>query len=34
MCGHLGAVILKLNELEINELPFDYQSDKLQKSKK
>ena len=33
MCGHLGAVILKLNELEINELPFDYQSDKLQKIK-
>lgn len=33
MCGHLGAVILKLNELEINEPPFDYQSDKLQKIK-
>ena len=33
MCGHLGAVILKLNELEINQLPFDYQSDKLQKIK-
>ena len=33
MCGHLGAVILKLNELEINEFPFDYQSDKLQKIK-
>ena len=26
MCGHLGAVILKLNELEINEFPFDYQT--------
>ena len=34
MCGHLGAVILKLNELEINELPFDYQSDNYKKSKK
>lgn len=33
MCGHLGAVILKLNELEINEPPFDYQSDKLQSKK-
>ena len=29
MCGHLGAVIMKLNELEINDFPFEYQSEKL-----
>ncbi|MBS7123155.1 DEAD/DEAH box helicase [Faecalibacillus intestinalis] len=33
MCGHLGAVIMKLNELEINDFPFDYQSEKLEKMK-
>ncbi len=33
MCGHLGAVIMKLNELEINHFPFDYQSEKLEKMK-
>lgn len=34
MCGHLGAVIMKLNELEINDFPFDYQSEKVEKMKK
>ena len=33
MCGHLGAVIMKLNELEINDFPFEYQSEKLEKMK-
>lgn len=33
MCGHLGAVIMKLNELEINDFPFDYQSEKVEKMK-
>ena len=33
MCGHLGAVIMKLNELEINDFPFDYQNKKLEKLK-
>lgn len=33
MCGHLGAVIMKLNELEINDFPFEYQSEKLKKMK-
>ena len=33
MCGHLGAVIMKLNELEINDFPFDYQSKKVEKMK-
>ena len=31
MCGHLGQVIMKLNELEINDFPFEYQSEKLKK---
>lgn len=33
MCGHLGAVIMKLNEIEINDFPFDYQSEKVEKIK-
>lgn len=33
MCGHLGAVIMKLNELEINDFPFEYQSEKVEKMK-
>ena len=33
MCGHLGAVVMKLNELEINDFPFEYQSEKLEKMK-
>lgn len=29
-CGHIGAVILKMNEMDVSTFPFDYQSSKKQ----